>query len=216
MNMGVQRFIILASFGLACLLARAHPSFAQDGLITGPVPLQATSPDKADAGAQGRESAASRLDALFTRLKAAQSAEAATPIAAQIEQAFLKSGSDTADLLITRAKTATEAKAYDTALDLLDFIITLKPDWAEAYHRRAIVHFLMKDEDAAMRDLSTTLSREPRHFQAIAGLGAILRGMGNEKAAYKAYRRALDIHPFLEDLPETVEKMRPDFEGKPI
>lgn len=184
--------------------------FAQTGKSA---PLAGPSPPTAQQEVQPE---GSPLDRLFDRLKAAPSAEAAKPLAQQIQRRFERSGSDTADLLLQRIKQSTEAKDYPLALDLSDFLLTLKPDWAEAYHRRAIVHFLLKDEESAMRDIRLTLAREPRHFDALAGLGALFRGMGNKKAAYQAFKKATEIHPYFEDLQSTLDKMKPEIEGQPI
>lgn len=163
-----------------------------------------------------RTSEKERLDRLFERLKAAPTPEAARVIAQQIEQRFEKSGSDTADLLLQRAKQATESKNFDLALDLLDFVMTLKADWAEAYHRRAIVHFLLKDEESAMRDIRQSLAYEPRHFHALAGLGQLLQMMGQQKAAYQVYKRTLDVYPQFPDLEKAIERLKLEAEGQPI
>ena len=168
-----------------------------------------------DAGT-GTQTSETRLERLFQRLKEAPNAEAAKPIASQIEKSFERSSSDTADLLLQRVKAAMDAKNFLLALDVLDHLIPLKPDWAEPYHRRATVHFLLKDEDAAMRDIRATLAREPRHFHALAGLGAMLRMMGNKKGAYRAFEKVVDIHPYFEDLRETLAKMKQELDGQPI
>lgn len=159
---------------------------------------------------------AQRLERLFERLRNAPDLSTAKSVAERIERSFEKSGSDTADLLLQRAKQAIEAKSFESALDLLDYVITLRPDWAEAYHRRAIVHFLMKDEEGAVRDIRATLAREPRHWHALAGLGAILRQAGKPKAAYQVYLRAQEVYPLFDDLKQTLEKMRPEIEGSPV
>lgn len=163
-----------------------------------------------------RQSDRERLDRLFERLKNAASPEAAKVVAHQIEQRFERSGSDTADLLLQRAKQAIESKNFDLALDLLDFIMTLKPDWAEAYHRRAIVHFLLKDEDSALRDIRQSLAHEPRHFHALAGLGQLLQIMGQRKQAYQVYRRTQEVYPQFPDLDKIMERLKLEAEGQPI
>lgn len=165
---------------------------------------------------QRRMSESERLSRLFERLREAANAEAARPIAQQIEQRFERSGSDTADLLLQRAKQAIESKNFDTALDLIDYVVTLRPGWAEAYHRRAIVHFLLKDEESAMRDIRQALAYEPRHFHALAGLGRLLQMMGQRKRAYEAYRRTLEVHPFFPDIQSLMEPLKRDAEGQPI
>lgn len=193
----------------ACLLASGWvgPAAAQGT----PAAKALTEPEK-----PARQSREARLEALYAKLREAENAKAGAIIADQIERVWESSGSDTANLMLQRAKKAIEQKSYPLALDLLDHLIPLKPDWAEAYHRRAIVHFLMKDEDGAMRDLRAVLSREPKHFQALAGLGLLLQTTGNEKAAYLAFKRAVEVHPYLEDLAEKVSKMRVAIEGQPI
>jgi tetratricopeptide (TPR) repeat protein len=163
-----------------------------------------------------RLSESQRLDRLFERLKAAPTAEAAKAFANQIEQRFEKSGSDTADLMLQRAKLAIESKNLDTALDLIDFVVTLKPDWAEAYHRRAIIHFILKDEESAMRDIRQALAYEPRHFHALAGLGRLLQMMGQKKGAYQVYQRTLDVHPHFPDIAAMIERLKKEAEGQPI
>lgn len=162
------------------------------------------------------QKAAVRLDKLFERLKEAENANAAKTIAADIERALEHSGSATADLIYQRAKEAMAAKDFDLAIDLLDYVTLLRPEWAEPYHRRAIIHFVRKDQDAAFRDVRETLAREPRHYHALAGLGGILKGLGDNKGAFKAFSRAMDIYPHFSDLKESIEKMRPEVEGQPI
>lgn len=194
----MMRFVTLA---LIALLGMAPPSAAQ---TTGMEPPATRTGDR------------ERLDRLFERLQAAPTADAARAVAQQIEQRFEKSGSDTADLLLQRAKQAIETRNYDLALDLLDFVTTLKPNWSEAYHRRAIVHFLLKDEESAMRDIRQSLAHEPRHFHALAGLGQLLQMMGKRKQAYQVYRRAQDVYPLFPDLEKMLERLKLEAEGQPI
>lgn len=186
--------------------------------ISSPAYSQISPPSKAqqDPSKSARLSRVERLDGLYATLRMAENPKAASVIAEQIERIWEHSGSNTADIMLQRAKKAIEQKNYDLALDLLDHLIPLKPDWAEVYHRRAVVFFLIKDEDSAMRDLRTVLAKDPNHFQALAGLGLLLQRTGNEKAAFAAFSRAVEVHPYLEDLAEKVTKMRDMIEGQPI
>lgn len=163
-----------------------------------------------------RAGEAQRLDRLFERLKAAPNPEAAKSVAGQIEQRFEKSGSDTADLVLQRAKLAIESRNLETAFDLLDFAVALKPGWAEPYHRRAILHFILKDEESALRDIRQALANEPRHFHALAGLGRLLQMMGQKKRALQVYQRTLELYPHFPDIATMAEKLRAETEGQPI
>lgn len=200
--------MILAAF-LASLLNPALVAAQNNPAPAPPAAPEAPTPDSTTRAAQ-------RLDKLFEKLKESESPTAARIVAADIERALEQSGSPTTDLLFTRAKDAMTARDFDLALDLLDYIVTLKPQWAEPFHRRAMIHFLRNDRDAAYRDIREVLSREPRHYIALSGLGGILRASGNAKGAYKAFSRALEIHPFLADLKQQLERMKVEVEGQPI
>src|SRR5262245_60344805 len=77
------------------------------------------------------------LDFLFEALKAAPDEASAKAVEDRIWALWLASGSDTANLLMTRVKGAVEAQDLDLAIKLLDSIIALKPDYTEAWNRRA-------------------------------------------------------------------------------
>src|ERR671936_588642 len=118
--------------------------------------------------------------------------------------------------LSARAKTAADGQDYDLAIKLLNAVIDLKPDFVEAWNRRATVYYTKKDFGRAIADIHEVLAREPRHFGALSGLGIILQEMGDEKHALDAFRRALAIHPHLERVPELVKKLSEKIEGRDI
>jgi tetratricopeptide (TPR) repeat protein len=156
------------------------------------------------------------LDFLFDALKAAPDADTAKQVENRIWALWLASGSDTANLLMTRAKAAIDAKDLDLAVKLLDSIVEIRPDYIEAWNRRATLHFINKDYGAAMADLRSVLAREPRHFGAWAGLGMILNEIGDEKRALEALRRAVELHPHLERVPDLVKRLTETVEGRDI
>jgi tetratricopeptide (TPR) repeat protein len=158
----------------------------------------------------------SRVDQLFERLAAAKDEAEANTVAEQITRVWARSGSDTLDLLLDRAKIAMAATESELALDLIDSVLALKPDWSEAYSRRAAIHFQRKDMDAAMRDLRQTLVLEPRHFQALAGIGMIFQQGGNAKQALAAFREALKINPHLKGIKQSAEKLALEHDGQAI
>lgn len=156
------------------------------------------------------------INALFDRLKAAPTPQAAETIATSLKQIWMRSGSDTADLLMERADTALERQDFPLAVEVLDRLIVLQPDWAEAWNHRATVFYLMDDYRRAMADIAETLKREPRHYGAIAGMGLIFLHQGDHKNAYGAFERVLAIYPQLETAKKAVETLRPEVEGVPL
>jgi tetratricopeptide (TPR) repeat protein len=157
-----------------------------------------------------------RLEQLFMLLKQAPSAQVAQAVETRIEAMMLQSGSDTADLLISRARGMIEAKDYDLALRLLDALIEIAPDFTEAYAQRATVHYLKKDLYRSLADLRVVVAREPRHFSALAGLGVILQDIGQQKLALDAFRRAVELHPYIKQIPELIKRLEPQVEGREI
>jgi len=156
------------------------------------------------------------LDFLFGALKVAPDETSAKNIEDRIWALWLASGSDTANLLMTRVKKAIDGEDYNLAVRLLDAIIEIRPKYVEAWNRRATVFFLKRDYGSALADLQQVLAREPRHFGALAGLGAIMQDIGDDKAALEAYRRALAIDPHLKGVSEKVKTLTDKVEGRPI
>ena len=117
---------------------------------------------------------------------------------------------------MTRVKTAFEAKELDLAVQLLDAVVEIKPDYVEAWNRRATIFFMKKDYGRALDDIRQVLAREPRHFGALSGLGLIMQEFGEEKRALEIFRRALAVHPHIEKIPDIVKTLTEKVEGRDI
>jgi tetratricopeptide (TPR) repeat protein len=196
---------------LACLLlvlvaAPPGPALAQ-------APSARNAAGEATTSADPRQSA---IDALFASLSAAADEDTAKGIAAAIWRAWLESGSDSVDLLVVRAASAIEDKEYDTALDLLNAVVELEPAYAEGWNKRATVFYLLREYDKSISDISHVLALEPRHFGAMAGLGAMLKETGRDDAALAIYRRALEVNPHLPGAKRAVDELSVKVEGRDI
>ena len=156
------------------------------------------------------------LDFLFGALKAAPDEASAKHVEARIWAIWIQTPSDTASLLMARAKTAVDAKKIDIAIKLLDSVIKLRPDYIEAWNRRATLYYMQNDYGRSLADIREVLIREPRHFGALAGLGMIMQEVGDEKRALEAYRKALAVNPHLEKIPEQVKALTEKVEGRDI
>ena len=171
-------------------------------------------PDKLPKAPKGDRTR--NVDFLFDALKAAPDADIAKQVENRIWAIWLASGSDTADLLMSRVKGAIEAKDTKLAVQLLDSIIEIKPNYIEAWNRRATLFFALKDYGRAMADIREVLNRESRHFGALAGLGMILEEVGEDKLALDAYRKALAVNPHMQKIPEQVKTLTEKVEGRDI
>lgn len=166
----------------------------------------------------GRAIAELSLDDLFAKLADASIAKssAGERIEQEILRRFNRSGSPTVDLLMSWAKDAMDKNDYPKALDVLDQALMLKPDYAEAWNRRASVYFSMDDYGRSLSDIRATLDLEPRHFGALAGFGMILQAMDRNDEAIRVYKRALEIDPRLDKVRESLKELEKSTEGSSI
>lgn len=205
----------LARGGLLFVAVLVGPAaLAQQSSEDGPAPDWVNPPSSLPRAERGDRTLG--LDTLFDALKIAPDAESAKAIEDRIWAIWMVSGSDTCDLLMGRSKAAADEKDYDLAVKLLDAVVALKPDYTEAWNRRATIYYLKKDYGHALADIGQVLLREPRHFGALSGLGLIMQELGDDKHALEAYRKALAIDPHLENLSEAIKTLNEKVEGRDI
>lgn len=193
------RFTILI---LAASLA-GSPAFAQAPEPPAAAPAQTATPlEETDP-----------LERLFHALKRERNPEKARGIASQIMAEWDDSGSATANLLMQWATTAIGEKRNAAALDFLDQVTVLKPDYAEAWNRRAGLHYAMGDQRKSMADINQVLIRDPRHFGALSGMAGILTEAGQDELALKAWERYLALYPADRDAQEAATKLSEKLAG---
>lgn len=191
----------LLVFMLFCLLALQAGAGAQE--ITG----------RSDRPEQTREE---QLAGLFEILRSASDERTARRTEDHIFQIWMESGSPTINVLMSRTMEALDNEEYPLALDLLDRITVLSPDYAEGWNKRATAYFLIDDYGRALADLERVLALEPRHFGAMAGLGQILREVGDNERALKVFRKALEIDPHMEKIGGIIDEIEKESGGRDI
>jgi len=194
---------------LAALLGAASfsPAWAQPENLPQP-------PAKLPAVRHGDQTQS--LDFLFGALKAAPDDTTAKAVEERIWAVWAVSRSDTTNLLMSRARNAIEKKDLDLAVKLLDAVVKIKPDYVEAWNRRATLFYMKKEYGRALTDIAEVLKREPRHFGALSGLGLILQDLGDDKRALDAYRKAVAVYPRLQRIPELVKTLSEKVDGRDI
>jgi len=158
----------------------------------------------------------SRLNAMFNQLHELDDPREAQQIERAIWQVWSETGSDTADLLLARGVRAMNDQDFELAMDAFTALITLEPDFAEGWNKRATLHFIMGNFEASIADIDRTLELAPRHFGALSGLGQIYTLMERPKEAIQAYRRALAANPFMRGARATIEALRDKIGEKDI
>jgi tetratricopeptide (TPR) repeat protein len=156
------------------------------------------------------------LSDLYALLATVDEEDSAKAIGEAIERIWLHSGSATIDLLMERSLKAVSEKKLDLAMKLLDHVVALAPDFTEAWNRRAYVFFVKSDVTQALGDLRRALALDPNHYKALDGLAQILREIGQKKAALKAFRQLLEVHPHWAGAKQAVDELEHDVDGQGI
>ena len=179
-------------------------------------------PDKPDAQAPQakkdeppKTSAEERAD-LYARLAASKDEDETAGVITQLLRLYSESGSDTADLLLRRARQAIGVENYADALKILDATIALQPDWAEGWNARATARYLDDDYNGSMADIAQTLKREPKHIGALMGMGMILEAREKREEALKIYERILEIAPHWKNAEEAADKLKKALAGSEL
>jgi len=131
----------------------------------------------------------------------------------KIIAAWSRSGSDTMDLLLYRGSEALKNGHVNEAIAHFSALIDHAPNFAEGWNARATAFYLAGEYGLSIFDIQQTLSLNPRHFGAIAGLGRILERMDRPKQALKAYRRAFAVHPHMPDVIKAIVRLEKQVEG---
>ncbi|TGP25054.1 MULTISPECIES: hypothetical protein [unclassified Mesorhizobium] len=204
--------ILFAFFTGVLLACAASPASAEDQATrpSAAPPPPAITPPPVASTRQGR------LDQLFGDLKRERNEKAAERIAGRIWNEWNQSGSASIDLMMQWAQKATEDQKFDVALDFLDQVVTLQPDYAEGWNRRATVHFLMKNYGKSMSDIDHTLHLEPRHFGALSGLAQIMTETGHKQSALEAWQKVLAIYPMMRSAQDQVSALSEELAGEGI
>lgn len=200
---------LLPALLVSALLATA-PALAQSPSAQTAPPSH---PSHNDPNLRGRDRI---LSELFDRLAKAEDEEEAKGVAGAIERVFLRSGSDTADLLMSRALSSVRQREFKIATELLDKLVVVEPEWAEAWNQRATARYRADDVQGAVSDLGQVLALEPRHFGALSALGYILYSNGFDRRALDVMRKTLEIYPKQEDMRKLVEQLGQKIDGRDL
>jgi len=136
------------------------------------------------------------LTQLFRRLAACPSGEA-TETEDRIWNVWMHHPHARAAAVLEAATRDIAAKRYDIAETRLTRLLRSAPDFAEAWHKRATLYYLLGRDAECLHDIGRTLALEPRHFAAMLHFAEILLGAGESGDARYAFAAALSLHPHL-------------------
>jgi tetratricopeptide (TPR) repeat protein len=207
-----------ARFLVACSLAVLAAGVARADDLSAPLPAapKAAAEDEAPTPAPAPKTPAEIRADLYARLAASKDSDETEGLIHLLLGSYTQSGSDTGDLLLSRARKAIDRKDYASAGKILDDTVAVLPDWAEAWNARATLRYLDDDTKGSMADSAETLKREPRHLGALSGMAMILDGNAMYEDAVKVYERALAVAPHWKTAEDAIERLRKTIAGQEL
>lgn len=142
--------------------------------------------------------------------------EEAGRLAADIQLEWEKSGSASADLLLSRGRKAMETGQFQSAIEHFTALTDHAPEFAEGWVSRASAFAHAEMFGPALADLEVALDLNPQHFEAIIGLGALLELINRPADAYEAYELVRPIHPHHPAVTEALERLEPAVLGRKL
>lgn len=149
-----------------------------------------------------------RIDHLFAVLQTSDDPSALSAAHAEIWRRWTSHDDEAYLALMQRGITLMDRRELNEALKTFDELVDIAPDYAEAWNKRATVHFMLGNYADSMADVDVTLNLEPRHFGALSGLGQIEIARGDADAALSAFEAALQVHPHLPGTRDVIERLR--------
>ena len=137
------------------------------------------------------------LDGLFRRLAACSSLEA-DRTEERIWDLWMHHPHRAAAAALDAATHDIAARRYDIAETRLTALLRRAPAFAEAWHKRATLYYLLGRDAECLHDIARTLELEPRHFGAMLHFAELLLGAGAAVDARFTFHAVLLVHPHAE------------------
>lgn len=156
-----------------------------------------------------------RLDDMFAKLRLAETNQHARPLEKEIWRIWSERNDEKSNELMRNGALAMSHRNYNAALINFNSLVDHDPEFAEAWNKRATLHYLMGEFSASIKDIERTLALEPRHFGALSGMGLIFMAIGNDAAAVKSFEKALEINPHMPGPKYHMETLKKRLAGSP-
>ena len=106
-----------------------------------------------------------------------------------------RSGDSDIDRAMAQGVEQMQAGRHAEAIAAFSRVISRKPDFSEAWNKRATAYYLAGEYRKSLADCDQVLARNPRHFGALSGLGMVHLALEELEDAQRWFRRALEVNP---------------------
>lgn len=156
---------------------------------------------------------ASDADALIARL-ADDDMLVRAAAAEAVWRAWGRTGDAAVDTQYKRGVQQMMAGDLGEAIATFSLLVRNKPDFAEAWNKRATAYYLRGDFVRALKDCDQVFKLNPKHFGALAGASQIHARMGQPERALDLFKRAVAVNPNMDDAAEMIRILQRQIDAK--
>ena len=102
------------------------------------------------------------------------------------------------------------------AIEKLNQVIELRPEFAEAWNNRGNAYSVLGEEDRALADYERALTLNPYEFGTLESIGEIWISRRDYRKAAEYFRRALDLNPNRSQAAEALHVLEEKLENDRI
>jgi tetratricopeptide (TPR) repeat protein len=126
---------------------------------------------------------------------------------------WFRAGTPEENRVLSQVRLAISRRQLDVAERLVNRLIEVAPNFAEAYNQRAIIYFFMGRFAESVRDCQSVLARNPYHFGAVSGMAQCQLQLDRPRDALKSLRRALSLQPYRTSLRDDIKLLELQIES---
>jgi tetratricopeptide (TPR) repeat protein len=123
-------------------------------------------------------------------------------------QVWSRSGDADVDRAFAVGVEQMNARQLTEAVETFSEIIRRRPEFAEAWNKRATVYFILGEYRKSLADCDEVLARNPYHWGALSGYGMIYVELDQPGRAVEYFQKALAVNPNLTSVEQAIETLK--------
>jgi tetratricopeptide (TPR) repeat protein len=151
-----------------------------------------------------------RLNELFATLSSSSDMTTIRSTENEIWEIWFAHPSNDVEQLMQMGVARMNGNRQPEAMLIFNQLIGSFPSYAEAWNRRATLHYVLGNFEESISDIENVLSLEPRHFGALSGLGLVYLQMNQLAKAKQAFEALIEVHPNSPNARENLKKISED------
>jgi tetratricopeptide (TPR) repeat protein len=121
---------------------------------------------------------------------------------------WTRSGDTEADTLFAVGVEQLQSRQLEAAVETFSRVIQRRPDFAEAWNKRATAYFVLGEYTKSLADCDEVMTRNPYHWGALSGYGMIYVELDQPGRAVEYFEKALAVNPNLPSVQEALDTLK--------